>query len=134
MQGVDSLRHHLAQYADSSLRQQIFTRIDLLGQKLGIAAAHIWAVLVRQAYAQAAMNTLFFIMCLISLYWVNKWSRKLWATDEEGLQFLSVILVVGFGITTIVAAVSFIDAVGYIINPEYFAFNTIMEWIKGPGR
>ena len=135
MQGVDSIKAHLVQYADSSLRQQIFTRIDLLGQKLGIAAAHIWAVLVRQAYAQAAMNIVWFVIMLIGAHWIAKWARQIWNADhlEDGTGgFLAGMLVIGYSIAFLFATSAFIDAVGYLINPEYFAFNTIMSWIKGP--
>lgn len=137
MQGIDSIKQHIAQYADSSLRQQIFTRIDLLGQKLGIAAAHIWGVLVRQAYAQAAMNIVWFIIMLIGMHWIAKWARQLWNSEnlEEGAGgFLSALVVVGYGITFIFATSAFIDAVGYLINPEYFAFNSITSWIKNPSH
>src|SRR5258706_10323245 len=131
MQGIDSIKQHLVQYADSSLRQQIFTRIDLLGQKLGIAAAHIWGVLVRQAYAPAAMNIVWFIFMLIGARWIAKWARQLWNAKglEEGTGgFLAGGLVICYSVLFIFATSAFIDAIGYLVNPEYFAFNTFVIW------
>lgn len=45
MQKLDSLKSAVIQAADSSLKNQIFSRLDMLGSKLGVAAEHISNVL-----------------------------------------------------------------------------------------
>lgn len=132
-----TLAHALRQHADSTLRQQVMARVDELGAKLGVAADHIWAVLVRQAYAEAAMRTAFFVIAIIVTVLVYKLVRKWWAfgmegNDDENFAACAGAVIAGVATTVVmaVATVRFVYAIGYAINPEYFAFQQIVSFVK----
>lgn len=135
-----TLAQTLAQHADSTIRQQVITRIDALGQKLGVAVDHIWSVLVRQAYAEAAMRTAFFLVAVTAAVFLYKLAHRWWAEGADGndesdfvLQVGATLITVATTITLITATVMFIHGIGYVVNPEYFAFERVAEFLGAKG-
>lgn len=128
-----------------ALRQQIFTRLDALSTKLGVAAEHVWNVLIRQAYAEAGMSFANLLFALIVLFVICGWVKKSWGKpgtektaygntclSEEQLfyRIISACALVIVVIWSIVALSWAIDGVGYLINPEYFALKSIFGLLK----
>lgn len=122
--------------ADSTVRSQVFARIDALASKLGVAGAHLWGVLVRQAYVDFVTALMSTVICSIFLllWWkvvVPRWNGWLDDADDKtlNLMFSGLILVV-LTVLLIVSLVNLIHGTGEIVNPEYQAIQTIIGAIK----
>lgn len=137
LQSFDSIKNSVVQIADSTLRQQIFSRIDLVGEKLGVAVEHIWSVLVRQAYAEAAISFVWLLTWLVGLYFCRRWHAWAWSDknnlDGDGEEVVQVFSVITMMLTIVLGLVLVLPnvahSVGYIVNPEYFAFKRAAELI-----
>lgn len=144
-QALDSLRHAVTQAADSSLRAQVFSRLDLLGQKLGVAAEYLWRVLVRQAYAEAGMNIANFVIAGLVAWFVWSHFFKAWermrGSKSLGDDFVDGGPVIAWGVGAVAVTIWFVvgigdgvTAVGYLMNPEYFALQQAAKFVFGAGQ
>lgn len=131
---------------DTTLRHEIFRRLDAFAAKTGVAVEYLWTVLVRQAYAEFAISLVWFIIWAIALTVTVKGCRRSWEagftgktqrgvwTDSDSIRatiwtIATVVAVAGFFIT----ASGFAHGVGYLINPDYFAFERAAQFIFGSG-
>jgi hypothetical protein len=116
--------------------------ISELAKQLGVAAEHVYGVLIRQQYTEAV--GLFVQSGLYILIWIAIWITiaKFWKMakryndgngDESGLIAMTVVTIIG----TIAFLFCFVDIIDdiklatmKIINPEYYALKDIMDFIQ----
>lgn len=119
-------------------KQELFKRLDALGEKLGVAAGHIWAVLVRQGLAEAMGSLLLTILCLIGLVACIKvllWAQKTGEATRRSPSCDWNTRYIGWSATSIVCGIVAILAlcfnsykfVVWAINPEYFALEKVLS-------
>src|SRR5690606_20139472 len=114
--GADRMNEQLTQY------------IDTIAAKLGVAAEHVYGVLVQQAYVNGIRGLVTGVLLLtITAFLIPLIIRGFKTNNEEMVIFLlliSVIAVVfGFGFTY--------SGVGELFNPEYYAIRELLDVIKG---
>lgn len=121
-------------------KQNVSDILDLLASKFGTTAAHLWEVLIRQVYIEAAASCALAIALTIPAiimarkcyrWWTVIEERKdgsratTWADRNDGLA------ITGSIITAILAAFAIICIIGAIMdltqlaNPEYGALKLI---------
>lgn len=127
----------------------IIPYLDKLSEKLGTTAKQLWALQVRQAYAEIVKYLVLYAIIAVCLYGIYKFWQWMFAVIEEdtsygstrkyrranenegvvlfgGLAALSFILICGvylFG--------SLGEFVTLIVNPDYWALNKLLMLIKG---
>lgn len=127
-------------------KQEMFKRLDILGEKLGVTANHLWAVLVRQAYAEALGNLVIvaglLVGIVIAVRYVKWFSKQPFEQDQEykcirarsDKQTAQLIAAIFAGIGAVVAAVAVVSLLYYAVlalyNPEYFALQKLLEALK----
>lgn len=125
------------QVADTTLRAQVFSRIDALGAKLGVAADHIWPVLVRQSYADAAMDGVLAIAAFVLIFKAFAWSKYWFKEAEEEKYggdfqafagFVCSVLTVG---CVLLVVYGLGDGLRHLINPEYYALQSVLDVFRG---
>jgi ABC-type uncharacterized transport system permease subunit len=117
------------------VKQELFKRLDIIGERLGVAANHLWAVLVRQGFATGIADAIVavatLILALVAMKLARKWFGK--AETETKLDFLfgcSIVAWIVAGILLIVCFTYTYDAALELVNPEYYALKTILEALK----
>lgn len=116
-----------------SMDEQVLERVDALAAKLGVVGEHLWDVLVRQVYVDAALATFWVLAVCGVLAWTVRGFRNHRAKSGErdlimddgamgwvlGLVLLAILapIVLGYGIETIVTALT---------NPEYAALRKVL--------
>lgn len=126
-------------------KTEVFKRLDVLGEKLGVAAGHLWYVLVRQGYAEAIASLVICVLLMLVIVMMLKmvipaWKQGLAFSLEQGSDkirypkdwppriLFPVILGTGISIISfVVLAVNAYAGVMYLVNPEYFALQKILE-------
>ncbi|MCG7383366.1 hypothetical protein [Paenibacillus sp. ACRRY] len=121
------------------MNEELTKYIDQMAAKLGVAASHVYEVVIRQTVISGIVNTVVQVLIMIAIYvafrkgW--RYSRDRWddwySDDNEFYAVLIWILggVVCGGIF-IACAVTTPDAIMSIFNPEYYAIKTILEAVK----
>lgn len=135
-------------------KAELFKRLDALADKLGVAAGHLWAVLVRQAYVEGmfytAVSAALLVGVALCLYWIRWYSKQPEKYEREYSQYneygpnekfktttrferygwvpitstLVGLALTGFAFDAAIAAITGIS------NPEYAALQKIMEMLK----
>jgi Ca2+/Na+ antiporter len=128
--------------------EKVTQYIDALAAKLGVAAEHVYEVLVRQQVAEGysllitwslmlIIGVLVIVLTLKSGFeYENKhysWGTEMsFSLNPPNLFKVSVLT--AFGILTLVAMLTLLDegpsAVMKIVNPEYYAIREILNAIK----
>lgn len=108
--------------------------IESLASSLGVAAEHVYGILVKQQYVTGIADAIFAVIFAIVVticYKVGKWlatSEMAYRKDWEWLTFIPVLI----GVFAIVfMCVSLYSAIGHLVNPEYYAIKEIMDVLKG---
>lgn len=119
--------------ADTSLRAEVFSRIDAIGAKLGVAANHLWPVLVRQSYADAAIDLVLGTTFALVAFRCYSWLPGLWKkSDGDDVYFMGVCLsTLGLVAATVAVVVCLSQAAGRFINPEYYALQSVLDVLRG---
>jgi hypothetical protein len=109
---------------NEQLQKEIFTRLDAIAAKLGVAAAHLWEVLIRQGYIEGLANiivaiVLFFVVLVLGV----KTSR----VYQDHTFWLGSLISIAF---TIWAITCLYDGIITLANPEYFALSKILQALK----
>lgn len=129
----------MVMFVDTDWKAELFKRLDALSEKLGVAASHLWQILVRQGMAEAMgdlslvlLAGIGLIACTKTLLWARKYGTE--NVDREGEWPVQAI--VGFvvsGITGIIAIIAiFINTHTFVlwaVNPEYFALEKVLSLI-----
>jgi hypothetical protein len=122
------------------MNEQAMKMIGEISEKLGTTAEHIWGVLLRQAYIDSITNILSlllgFVVC--SVVWMIFGFLFVEQNNPEnrvGCEFVLVCVGVVSGIFSIVLVLALVIGIGPIINgfvnPDFVAFNYILNNIKG---
>jgi uncharacterized membrane-anchored protein len=121
------------------MNKELLNYIETMSAKLGVAAEHLYAILVRQSYVSAITELITLaIFLVVSGYAFYFCYKKYWKTqqeknwsDEDQWFVSSIILGIVFGIVVIIALFVIPDAIGRFINPEYYAIKELLEVAKG---
>ena len=119
-------------------QEKIIEYIDALSVKLGVAAEHVYEVLVRQKIVEGMVYSIVTLGVLIASIVAFKKSLqsffKCYEQDEDkvfGLGIVSVVFGLVLAISLIVTIASLPDQILKIYNPEYYAIKTILDAIGG---
>jgi hypothetical protein len=99
-----------------------------MAKGLGIAAKHLYIVLVKQQIADGIVTA---VGCLIGLILLGilMWKGTKWLAKNEMLEFVIFII---FPLGGFIGCMfGFFYGVKHIINPEYYAIQDIMNFIHG---
>ncbi len=109
----------------AKLVEKISPAISTLSDKLGTTAEHLWTILVTQVYNQTVGNAIILVFTFITLYGIF-YCTKGWKDNDASITFK----ICGCTIAIIVSCINIINMVQKLINPEYYALRTIMNFIK----
>jgi len=131
--GMFMMNYIMAVLFDTDWKAEIFKRLDALSEKLGVAAGHLWGVLVRQGIAEG-VQWLIWALCFGALFLVALWwFKKSYAAvkecnwNDDGAGFSTVFSFLALIGTTIGFFANLSDALMRFVNPEYFALQKILE-------
>lgn len=115
--------------------------IDELAKQLGVAATHVYEVLVKQQFVEGVSlgvkSGITILLILLTWYLVNKlvFKRYEFIEDETGLGFLVWIFGAALAFGTLLFAIDIVGditlAVKKLLNPEYYALQDLMDFVKG---
>jgi hypothetical protein len=104
--------------------------LDALSARLGTPAAHLWAVLVRQAAVEFWTNTAIAVVLAMAFTFYTRWVvRHEWDSYSDSEMFAKVGVAVLGGFTLIGICIA-VSQVGYLVNPEYYALRTVLGAFK----
>lgn len=116
--------------------------IEQLAAKLGVAAEHLWGVLVRQAVNDGVAAIITAIACFVGIFVLVKLFKWLYKANEESKKksFSNLgdlnceigMVFIGLFIVTVIFSVIFylVSGIKHLINPEYYAFMDIIGQFK----
>lgn len=112
--------------------------IATLGDKIGIGAAHMWPILVKQQYIDGltglisdVMGILIFVSLIFIFIMALKSFKNLGRYEAGEPQIIVMILCGIIGLPSLViSTVSITDDMRHLLNPEYYAAIDIIERIK----
>lgn len=113
--------------------------IDQMAAKLGVAASHVYEIVIRQTVISGIVNTVLQVFIMIAIYvafrkgW--RYSRDKWREwdDHDNAFLATTVWVVGgivCGAAFIGCLITLPNAIMSIFNPEYYAIKTILEAVK----
>jgi len=113
--------------------------IDKLAAKLGVAAEHVYGVLVKQAVVSGVLSTLMMIAAIIVAVFLTKslakksreYQKHVGEYSLNPYQVIHWCMVFALTVLSIAALTNGSDMVGKIINPEYYAIKEILDTIGG---
>ncbi len=113
---------------------QIMPVLNSIGEKLGVASAHLWEVMVKQAfiggiYCSAMALLAFFFMVCSGIALVKLYKNERLMEESDGL----ILMIPGFTfpIALLFFCVICKPAITGIANPEYAAFTDITDRLTG---
>ena len=112
-----------------AFREELFSRLDALAAKLGVGAEYLWEVLISQAGVRVIQNLMIIAFVLVCVVVWSVCFRHLVAQEDENhwgwgpTILLGLLLVIG----AVGAGVLAWELPGLILNPEYWAFQQILE-------
>jgi hypothetical protein len=123
---------------DKALQEHLTKTIEALAQKLGVAAHHVYEVLVRQMVAEGIVYGIIQLAAVVVCIWLIviciKTISSVWK-DNDRYDFLG--MCIGLGVlAAIIGLISFVflscaaDNALKAINPEYYAIKTITNMVK----
>lgn len=105
--------------------------IDAIAAKLGVAAEHVYDVLLRQQVVDGVTTLVSYAVALpliaLSIRFLYKKSDKY---DLNIFGILAIVMSVVFGLFLICGFVDCSDAVKKLANPEYYAIKEIIKAVK----
>jgi len=106
--------------------------LDALAARFGTTAAHLWNVLLRQVYIDAASSLLQWVAMGVAWTWTVQRFRRVLHDDPEWYRDGTV----GFCVLTIMVTLLFliitgltVDNVAQCFNPEYGALKLILSGV-----
>ena len=114
------------------MNPELLTRLDAIATKLGIAAAHLWDILVRQVYVEAVTDGVMFVVYAAVWAYAFRRARRNWNDsniDTETAWLLG--LGIGGLIVFLAGLFAFSETVTAILNPEAGALKILGRLLKG---
>lgn len=109
--------------------QEMMKRLDALAGKLGMAATALWGFYIRQARISGIEDIMWTILFVGTALLFNRWriaELKQHKTDPVGVFFCGAAVL----LSAILSVVFFSHALTALVNPGYWAFQTIVEQLK----
>jgi hypothetical protein len=112
--------------------------IDTMSVKLGVAAQHLYEVLTRQSIVEGItyliLYPVLFAISLIGLIYSLKFYRKFDNERRFDEEYMAIAAACIFGILTAIMFIALIievpEAIGQLVNPEYYAIQHLLDAIK----
>jgi chromate transport protein ChrA len=113
--------------------------INELAKQLGVAATHVYGVLVRQQYVEALSALItdavyVAILILLCVIFSKMWKRALRAKDNGdsafAMSFISFFFTAGMIVAIIFLLADIKNSLTRLLNPEYYALKDIMNFIQ----
>ncbi|MEK4267913.1 hypothetical protein [Bacillus sp. FSL W8-0940] len=112
--------------------------IDKLAAKLGVAAEHVYGVLVKQAFANGVTNVIFGALVILATIILSIYTAKFVKKHHRnhGMDGVDLLILIAFCLTFIVlptfgGITSVANGIMALINPEYYAIKEILDTIGG---
>jgi hypothetical protein len=123
------------------MNEKVFAKvtqyIDALAAKLGVAAEHVYGVLVRQQVAEGIVDIVVGTLILAVLIFASmvlikkvELPRIVDEFDLLGYVFVAAISLLIIGLPGGYAVSEISDGIKHVINPEYYAIREILNAIK----
>ena len=101
--------------------------IDHLAAKLSIPASQLWSVLIKQTYVDGIFSCFMVLVICITLFFGNKWYKKLEWIDEEMVP--KTFMIIAGIILTVIGFSEVYNVIVNFINPQYAALQELMSMI-----
>ena len=108
--------------------------IDELAQSLGVAADHVYGLLVKQQIADGIVTIIAFIATgavLVTVFYIAVKREDFRKSELTVTWFIGIASGMILFVTLLAGAVEITGAVKQLINPEYYAIKEIMDVFKG---
>lgn len=113
--------------------------IDELAKQLGVAASHVYEVLVKQQYVDGigllVKSGIWIIVMIIAWVVLTKLVFKKWDRYYEDVQvalgLLTTAVLVGTVVMTFILIGDVTLGIKKLLNPEYYALEDLMQFIQG---
>ncbi|MEO6901574.1 MAG: hypothetical protein ABI241_00640 [Bacteroidia bacterium] len=101
--------------------------LEKLANKLGTTTEYLWKILLKQAFNDAVISTIYLIVICVIFYIM--YLKRSYLMDEDNIG-VSTICVIAILFMLIFACFCFESAISGFFNPEYWALNEIINSIK----
>lgn len=116
----------------------IVNKLELLAREMGTTVEYLWGVLAKQAFVMGSTNIgILLILAIIAPFWSRfaKHVYGLTTCDEDSWDndiMIPIYIISGaYVIVTIITTIILIpEIVTCFVNPEYWALNKILRFIK----
>ena len=114
-----------------SSEDKVIEVIDKLAAKLGVAADHLWGVLIAQARIDFISSVLQYALLLLVCYGMLRWARWCAKPGVDEMAWLGfAIPAVGVVVLLSIALFSIPLVLASLFNPEYWALHQILGMVK----
>lgn len=111
---------------DPKVTEEIFKRLDLIGNKLQVGAGYMWTALLKRIFAEGVMDTTFGVVLLVLAGVIAK--RGISIMDEDDEAAVEAWTIAAF---VSIFGVFFLNSgILYLLSPEYAAFEKLMTLVK----
>jgi len=108
------------------MQEELLKRLDALAAKLGVAAEHLWDVLVRQGQIEGMRGVVLAVVGFVVMLIAGRKAARAFRENRDDATMGWVILCFLSGGAALVGQA---DA-WYLLNPEYFALRQLLELLK----
>lgn len=113
--------------------------ITQIAHGLGVASEHVYGVLIRQQFVDGLVDVcisiiapILYIIVMMYLLRLRKNIDSYW--EDEVSAIVIIVGVGGFIATTVIFFNLFPDGLKHLINPEYYAMQQILDYLKSLKR
>ena len=111
--------------------QDVGSLIDKLAEKLSIPAAHLWSVLVRQAYVTLWQDVLFVVVfAVLAAFGALLWHKSNTFADADARFGSRMLVIIGSALLLILSLACISEIITVALNPEYYALQQVLDVIK----
>jgi hypothetical protein len=107
--------------------------LNQLADRLGTTAAHLWGVLIRQAYISAAVDVVQYAVIAYVAYRLARYTNWFcgldWEKKCEASEYTGGVLVAAWCVMALFVIIAFISiptTIAALRNPEYWALNKVL--------